>query len=101
MKREMASMLVVASILATGSYARAEQEAAGESYFEGPGGGELANDGGDGTPPLESTGLEDGIGGSCDCSMTGRSVTPLAGLLWLIVGSVVVARRRHRRVVGC
>jgi hypothetical protein len=46
MKREMASMLVVASILATGSYARAEQEAAEESYFEGPGGGEVANDGG-------------------------------------------------------
>jgi MYXO-CTERM domain-containing protein len=100
MNKAIASMLVVASISATVWNARADQEAADESYFEGPGGGEVASDGGDGTPPLESTGLEDGIGGSCDCSVTGQSATPLAGLVWLVAGSAVVARRRQRRVVG-
>jgi len=98
MKRAIASMLVAASIWANSRVAGAQEEAAEERYFTGPGGGEAASDGG-GTPPLESTGLEEGIGGGCDCSVTGRSVTPLAGLSWLVVASIVAARRRHRRVV--
>jgi hypothetical protein len=100
MKWAIASVLVVAWIVGNSRVAGAQDEGPEERYFTGPGGGEVASDAGDGTPPLESTGLEEGIGGGCDCSVTGRSVTPLAGLPWLAVASIIAARRRHRRVVA-
>jgi hypothetical protein len=99
MKKAIGSMLMGAAILtiAMGAHA-ATEPSADETYLPGPGGGDVWSDGGDGTPPLESTGLEDGIGGSCDCSLTGRSrAGSLAGSLALLAIGVFVVRRQSSR----
>jgi MYXO-CTERM domain-containing protein len=62
-----------------------------ETFFPGPGGGELESPG---PPPLESTGLEDGPG-SCKCSNTlGAGSKPGAAWLGLGLGLVALSRRR-------
>ena len=75
----------------------AETAAAGahgeETFFPGPGGGELE---GSGPPPLESTGLEDGPG-SCKCSnVLGAGSNPGAAWMTLGLGLVALGRRRSR-----
>jgi MYXO-CTERM domain-containing protein len=67
-----------------------------ETYFPGPGGGELESGG---PPPLESTGLEDGPG-SCKCSSALGS-HPGAGAIWLALGLATVAAARRRRNRPC
>lgn len=66
----------------------------GETYLPGPGGGELPRHG---SPPLESTGLEDGPGG-CKCqSAVGARPDSLSALLSLLGSSVLWRRRRSSR----
>lgn len=98
------SLLVVGLLLggtvtgALGASERAEAGAASveppvEHYGLGPGGGDVSFDP-NGPPPLESTGLEDGVGG-CNCSFAtegGRASISLGlAALGLLAGR---ARRR-------
>jgi hypothetical protein len=63
-----------------------------ESYLPGPGGGELEQDG---PPPLESTGLEDGIG-SCKCATAlGAGGNSLAPFFAVAAGLTLLSRRRR------
>lgn len=65
-----------------------------ETYFPGPGGGELETQG---PPPLESTGLEDGPG-SCKCATAlGSRSNPGAVWVSLALGMVGAARRRRAK----
>ena len=95
MTKVILAMMVGGSLLAGASIAApAAAQSADETYLPGPGGGEEV-DGGAGTPPLESTGMEDGIGGSCDCSLIARSSAGSAsGLASLLALGIVVVRRR-------
>jgi MYXO-CTERM domain-containing protein len=97
MKRLSLSMLVGLAMATTAAVAVADTEPlVDESYFAGPGGGDVSIDGGDGVPPLESSGLEDGIGGGCDCSLTGHpSAAPAAGLSLIVAFALFVVRRRR------
>ena len=97
MKRALLSMLVGLAMATSAAVAGADTEpAVDESYFAGPGGGDVSIDGGEGMPPLESTGLEDGLGGGWDCSLTGRrSVAPAGGLSMVLAFALFVVRRRR------
>ena len=73
--------------------AGAADQGAAEQYLPGPGGGDVFDP--NGPTPLESTGLEDGSGGGCKCSVglgsrTNASSSAL-GLATLALG--LLARR--------
>jgi MYXO-CTERM domain-containing protein len=99
MNRHLVASLVVSSVLIATGFALAQppppaaSAAADQAFSPGPGGGDP--DAGDGRPPLESTGLEDSIGGSCGCRTAGAPL-PL-GWAWPAVGLVAVAVARIRR----
>lgn len=70
-----------------------DREPGEETYLPGPGGDNLEPRG---LPPLESTGLEDGIGSGCKCSSAIGAHQDTASLsLAFLVGSVLLARRKR------
>jgi MYXO-CTERM domain-containing protein len=103
MNRPRLFILVSASLLLASGLALAQATppdagaaaAADEAFAPGPGGGE--RDAGDGRPPLESTGLEDSVGGSCGCRVVGAPAPAGLGLLALALVAGAVARRRQPR----
>jgi MYXO-CTERM domain-containing protein len=91
-----ASLLLASGLaLAQSTRPDAGAAAADEAFAPGPGGGE--RDAGDGRPPLESTGLEDSVGGSCGCRVVGAPAPAGLGLLALALVAGAVARRRQPR----
>jgi hypothetical protein len=90
--------LLLALTFARNGHADAAAPHVDETYALGPGGGEPQQDGGSGQPPLESTGMEDGLGGGCCCSFIGQRGEGGAlrfGLLAL-AGAALVCLRRDR-----
>jgi MYXO-CTERM domain-containing protein len=103
MNRTLPMILATVSFLLPSGLALAQSPpdagaAADEAFAPGPGGG--ARDAGSGKPPLESTGLEDSIGGSCGCRVAGSRAATGPGLLALALVAGALARRRQPRIRG-
>jgi hypothetical protein len=76
--------------------AGAPERAGGEETFvPGPGGGEIEQPG---LPPLESTGLEDGIGSGCKCSSAVGAHKDAASLSLAFGLALLLFKRRTSRL---
>jgi hypothetical protein len=76
-----------------GAAGAAERPSGEETFLPGPGGGEIEQPG---LPPLESTGLEDGIGSGCKCSAAVGARRDAASLSLVFGLALLLVTRRTR-----